>query len=269
MAAFLAAGMSADAGGGRALSVSAGRGWTGMMKVLLEAGAHPGPLPGSVISPLSAAIIGDQERSVDVLLAAGADPDAADPRGTKPLLFVKDAGVARRLLEAGADPDAQDRLGVTALMAAVSLGDGDIVDVLLEAGADPDSSDRNGRSALLLATTHRFTSIRESLLAAGAAPLPSPWISRDVLQAYGGRYSGSGYLYIVESAPATGGLALIERGTTGLFENELVALSETTFYRANDPAALIFRFEVSDSGEVEGLWCQRGSAPIFVPRVSA
>lgn len=61
-------------------------------------------------------------RSIGQLLAAGADPNLANPKGTTPLMYAKghylrtgDAAPIALLLDAGADPDARDMQGLTLL----------------------------------------------------------------------------------------------------------------------------------------------------------
>ena len=49
-----------------------------------------------------------------------------------------------------------------------------------------------------------------------------------------------------------GQLLLIERRNGQLYASELVALTPTRFYRANDPGAVLFEI-VSDAGSVTGL----------------
>ena len=58
---------------------------------------------------------------VDWLLAAGADPNRANPMGTAPLMYAKthafasgDTRIMRSLLDAGADPHHRDAAGLTA-----------------------------------------------------------------------------------------------------------------------------------------------------------
>ena len=78
--------------------------------------------------------------SARLLVAAGADVDAAAASGTSPLVVAAHSGhggLAAFLLSAGADPGAADA-GYGALHAAVLRGDPPLVRVLLAHGADPD-----------------------------------------------------------------------------------------------------------------------------------
>ncbi len=79
--------------------------------------------------------------SARLLVAAGADVDAAAASGTSPLVVAAHSGhgaLAAFLLEAGADPGAAGA-GYAALHAAVLRGDPDLVRALLAHGADPDA----------------------------------------------------------------------------------------------------------------------------------
>ena len=87
--------------------------------------------------------------SARLLVAAGADVDAAAASGTSPLVVAAHSGhgaLAAFLLEAGADPGAADA-GYAALHAAVLRGDPDLVRALLAHGADPDAVLERGTPA--------------------------------------------------------------------------------------------------------------------------
>lgn len=75
---------------------------------------------------------------MDLLLEAGAAPDAAARDGATPLLLAAEAGCAhcvQSLLRRGADADAADAAGATPLLAALAGGHGRTAEALLEAGA--------------------------------------------------------------------------------------------------------------------------------------
>ena len=79
-------------------------------RLLLDAGADPDArMPVGGVTPLSAACARGEEDGmldvVDALLAAGADPDAPDARGERPLAIATESGhtrVAQRLVAAAA-----------------------------------------------------------------------------------------------------------------------------------------------------------------------
>lgn len=99
------------------------------------------------------------------LLARGADPDAINDRGQRPLAgvaFKGDRAMAALLVAHGARVDARDGAGRTALMFAAMFDRVEIVRLLLGLGADPALVDEGGVSALTLA---------ENMGAEGAAAL--------------------------------------------------------------------------------------------------
>jgi ankyrin repeat protein len=90
--------------------------------------------------------------AIDILLAAGADPDDRDNDNRwTPLLHAIHTHQPRsvaRLLAGGAHPDAGTPDGFTPLMMAAGYGYTDIVSTLLDGGANPRLVSRGGISAL-------------------------------------------------------------------------------------------------------------------------
>lgn len=88
-----------------------------MMQALLDAGVSPelrNPVKGE--TPLFVAIMHDREPQFQALLLAGADVDAVDAAGNRPLHQAAKVNDPRRvlvLLKAGADPAALNGQGVT------------------------------------------------------------------------------------------------------------------------------------------------------------
>lgn len=102
-----------------------------------------------------AAADGDAQ-GLKVLLAGGADPEAADAAGWTPLHFAAQAqapSAIEVLLAMGASVGAVDGHGDTPLWRAVfcSQGEGAAIRMLLEAGADPDAVNAHGVSPRALA----------------------------------------------------------------------------------------------------------------------
>ncbi|MFE3032898.1 ankyrin repeat domain-containing protein [Streptomyces canus] len=107
-------------------------------------------------TPLHAAALRGDLAEVGQLIAAGADPSAADNNGFTPLHLAAQeghAGAANALLDAGAEVDRRNRFGNTALFVAVfnSRGRGDIISLLRERGADPMAENASGQTPLGLA----------------------------------------------------------------------------------------------------------------------
>jgi hypothetical protein len=102
---------------------------------------------------------------VQLLLAAGADPNSAlNHRESGPLHYAADTGLTSRawtpgnqvktircLVEAGAQINAQDKNGATPLHRAVRTRGADAVKCLLKAGSDPSLKNKSGSTAFHLA----------------------------------------------------------------------------------------------------------------------
>ena len=183
VALLLAAGAEPDEPG--LLSNAAQFGGPGLVRALLAAGVDPDPNPGSGgYTPLHRAVVSQKEATVELLLAAGADPEHA-------LLFTwrypsspvtASPTITEKLLVAGANPNvfAQTLPFNMHALAAAPLGDAVVVDMLLAAGANPNARDRGGTPLHRLCRTRGDYSgpgagpqglvVLERLLAAGANP---------------------------------------------------------------------------------------------------
>src|SRR5919199_3920468 len=95
------------------------------------------------------------------------------PVETQALMRAVDEGDVARvrvLLAAGADPNAAAEYGETALMRAVSKGDLEVVEVLLDAGGDVHAKSENGFTPLFMAVFFGHVAIARALLARGSDP---------------------------------------------------------------------------------------------------
>ena len=111
--------------------------------------------------------------AVQALLAAGASPDARDPKGMTSLMVavVHDHGaIAELLLARGADVNTWDDGGVTALMLAANNGRTALLQRLISRGANVNAQTRDGWTALMYAAWKGHSSVARRLLAAGADP---------------------------------------------------------------------------------------------------
>ncbi len=108
--------------------------------------------------------------AASLLLAAMADPNAADSEGDTPLLEATrsgDAELVSLLIGAGAEVDARSASGSAPLLHAAQFGLQEIARILLEADADTAVTDSQGRTPLELAEAGGFDAIVRLLKARG------------------------------------------------------------------------------------------------------
>jgi ankyrin repeat protein len=109
---------------------------------------------------------------VDLLLAAGANPMAANRYGVTPLSLAATNGNARvveRLLRSGANPNAAIPGGETVLMTAARTGDVAVLKALLEASAEVNARENTrGQTALMWAAAENNVAAIKVLVDAGA-----------------------------------------------------------------------------------------------------
>lgn len=103
-----------------------------------------------------------------LLIARSADihARARNPMGVEPLHSAAAADhtrIAEMLLHAGADPDAAQEGGFVALHAAAQNGNEELVGLLLDAGADLSITTDDGRTAAAIAREAGHTSLANSL----------------------------------------------------------------------------------------------------------
>ncbi len=114
----------------------------------------------------------DDVATGELLIGAGAAPDAVNQLGVTPLYLACENGNAAlvgALLAAGATPHAALPSGETALMTAARTGSAGAVRALLARGADVRARESTeGQTALMWAVSQRHTGVVEALLDAGA-----------------------------------------------------------------------------------------------------
>ncbi len=122
-----------------------------MAKLLLKAGANPNAENKLGVKPLHWASARGQENMVTLLLEAGADPKARDQNNDDltPLHWATEEGhliIVKYLVTANADIEAKDRHDNTALHLAAMKGHLSIICFLLEAGADREAQNKDGHT---------------------------------------------------------------------------------------------------------------------------
>ena len=124
-----------------------------MVRLLLRRGAAVNPEPQPARSPLHWAASTGNVEVMDLLLEAGAVVDVRDERGSTPLMrccFSDHAAPAvARLLAAGADPNAAEQDGNTAMHEAAQSKPA-LVRLLAAWGADPLRTNKQGKRPLQL-----------------------------------------------------------------------------------------------------------------------
>ena len=146
--------------------------------------------PTKMTTPLQLAITLGHPDIVNVLLAAGANPNLADRWGNTPLIWAIDeqqTAIAHRLLQAKADPAAISNRGKTALYCAAYNGDQTIAQELLAAGAPVNTLTDNNMSPLYQAIIANHTEMVRLLLSHGARVDRGGWLSGLLGTAIGGQ----------------------------------------------------------------------------------
>ena len=121
--------------------------------------AAPAARDGSLLEAVRAGAAA----SVEALLAGGADAGEAGPDGTTALhwaVYREDVPTVERLIGAGAEVDAANRYGVRPLTIAAAAGRAAIVGALLDAGADPSAPAAGEPPILSAARTGSLDTVR-------------------------------------------------------------------------------------------------------------
>jgi ankyrin repeat protein len=187
---LLSRGADVNAGAGTgntALRTAAASGYQAVVEVLLAHKADVNATDNNQEnSPLEMAVINDHVKILQMLLAAGANPNAATKDGVTPLQLAAQRGdlaVIKMLLTAGANPNAGDKYGRPPLFFAVTSGSEESVKLLLAAKANP-----NGGSvdAPLFSAIYKMDVVSaEMLLQAGASPNDVGTVDREAGAALG------------------------------------------------------------------------------------
>jgi ankyrin repeat protein len=134
-----------------------------LLPLALNAAAQPRDLAGLIQS-------GNRHAALE-RIRAGADVNAAQPDGTRPLhwaVFRVDHELVEELLARHAQVNVRNEFGSWPLAEAAKVGEARLVRMLLDAGADPEAPNADGQTALMLAIKGGFLPVVEMLLDAGA-----------------------------------------------------------------------------------------------------
>lgn len=134
------------------------------VKALLELGADP-DVTSTGDTPVHSAVMWDHLDIVEILLDAGANPNAQDVDGWTPLMYARSFAGVELLLGAGADPCIADQVGAEAIE---KHSDPDIVDLLLASGATVQPRDPTCGTPLHKACRDGNLSLVRQLLDRGA-----------------------------------------------------------------------------------------------------
>ena len=142
---------------------------------LLRAGADVNAAQGDGMTALHWAAENGRIELAEVLVFAGANPEAATRVGGFTPLMVASraghAGIVRLLADAGANLEATTETGETALHYAAWSGNPEIAVALAEKGAEVNAQESaNGQTPLMFAAAYGRTDVVRTLLEAGADP---------------------------------------------------------------------------------------------------
>ena len=145
-----------------------------VVEILLKAGANPNAeFPSGETVLMTASFAGNVD-VVKALLARGANVNATEiAKGQTALMWAVSEGhrdVVRALLDQGADVNAHSTGQFTPLLFAARGGDVELARMLLVAGADINARGADDNTPLLIATFRRHVNLAKALLDAGADP---------------------------------------------------------------------------------------------------
>ncbi len=166
-----AAGPSWAADGGSIADAAAARDDAAVRSLVAEGGDVRAPQTDGTTALHWAAHF-DALEIAELLIGAGADPDAVNDYGAMPLTMActnSNAAMVEALLAAGANPNARGLSEGTPLMLCARTGNADAVSALLASGADVNAkeSDR-GQTALMWAAAQKHPASIRVLIEAGA-----------------------------------------------------------------------------------------------------
>jgi uncharacterized protein len=143
---------------------------TESIDLLLRAGADANAQNRYGVRPLLIACRNGDQASVESLLQAQVEVNATGPGGETPLMVAArhgSAAVIRQLLQAEAKVASADRAGQTAVMWAAAAGNVEALELLIENGADFQQALPSGFNAFFFAVRQGHMKVVEALIDAG------------------------------------------------------------------------------------------------------
>ena len=114
---------------------------------------------------------GNRKAALESIRTGGADVNAAQPDGTRPIhwaVYKVDYELIEALIAKKAKVDVTNEFGSTPLAEAVQLADARMVKMLLDAGTGVEGANQDGQTALMLAIKPGELAIADMLIKAGA-----------------------------------------------------------------------------------------------------
>jgi len=159
-----------DAAGSTLLHHAVGFGSVETVELLLDAGADVNAANRRRSMPLHWAM--HDEAKVRLLLSRGAAVNPKQVEGRTPLYIAASVGngasIVKLLLEKGANPSLATATGMTPMMAAAVRGDVEVLKLLADKGADVNTKNGAGETALMFAATNGSPAAVGFLLDRGA-----------------------------------------------------------------------------------------------------
>ncbi|KAM9053199.1 ankyrin repeat and SOCS box protein 3 isoform 1-T1 [Megaptera novaeangliae] len=157
-----------------ALHLAASQGHWKIIQILLEAGADPNATTLEETTPLFLAVENGQIDVVRLLLHYGADVTGSHSMcGWNTLhqaSFQENAEIIKLLLKKGANKECQDDFGITPLFVAAQYGKLESLSILISSGANVNCQALDKATPLFIAAQEGHTECVELLLSSGADP---------------------------------------------------------------------------------------------------